>query len=242
MTPRDVFEILAAADPARDHPGLDPASPRGQALLERAVETRPVVIDIRRRRAVIAIAVGLAVLGAAAAAWIATRRPTHTLSVGCYAEARLDANTYVISAREGDALESCLELWRTGTFGAPSSPPLVRCVLSSGAVGVFPGGAGTCERLGRPRAEPVPSSSPTTLASDRVAELRDRLDNAFRMSAPCLEPHNAMVVVQVDLKGAGLEGWSVVTQPPGFTAERPCVSWSIDEGAKTVYMVPFPRR
>lgn len=239
MSQRDAFEILAAADPTLGAPGLDPASPRGRALLERAITTRPVVIDIRRRRAAVAVAVGLAVLGAAAAAWVNSRRPTHTLSIGCYAEARLDANTYVISAREGQAVEACLELWRTGTFGAPSEPGLVACVLESGAVGVFPGDRTTCAGLKRPPAETVPPSG--TVLSERVRTLQDRLVGAYNATT-CLEVPEASALAKSTLRELGLRDWSVKSQPLGFDDERPCVSWVIDEPNKTVHMVPFPRR
>lgn len=240
MSQRDAFEILAAADPTLGTPGLDPASPRGRAVLERAITTRPVVIDIRRRRAVVAVAVGLAVLGAAAAAWVNSRRPTHTLSIGCYAEARLDANTFVISAREGRAVEACLVLWRTGTFGAPSSPRLVACVLESGAVGVFPGDRATCARLERPPAETIPPPS-GTLLSERVRELQDRLVAAYNETT-CLDRIAAGALAKETLRELGLGDWSVKSPVLGFDDERPCVSWHIDEPNKTVNMVPFPRR
>ena len=241
MSRRDALEVLLAADPALGHPGLDPASPRGQAVLERAAATRPLVLDVRRRRAVVAVAVGLAVLGAAAAAWVATRRPTHTLSVGCYAQASLDANTYVISAREGQAVEACRELWTTGTFGAPSSPPLVACVLPSGAVGVFPGDVSTCAQLRRPPAPTAPPNTNTTLASDRVRVLQERLVAAYN-ATDCLDVDAAGKLAFGLLAELELIDWAVTPGRGGFTEERPCVSWYIDEPGKEVLLIPFPRR
>ena len=249
---RDVFELLAAADPAAQarHPGLDPASARGRAILDRALSTPPqadvVSIDevraereARLRRAVLAAAVALAVLGAAAAAWVHSRRPTHTLSVGCYAEARVDAATFVIQAPDGGAVSACADLWRQGVFGADRTqpPPLAACVLPSGPVGVFPGAA-ACAELGLD-----PAESPTAQQqrqSAKVAALTNRLQEA---SGPgCLTPGDGRALVLRLYDELGLAGWTVVDPPGGFPAERPCASFSVDEPSRRVILVPLARR
>jgi hypothetical protein len=249
-TQRDALAVLAAADPARAHPGFDPRSALGQAVLERAF-TAPVTalpdepasiltMTRRRRRIAIAIAVGLAAAGAAAAAWVNARHPSRTLSVGCYAEARLDASTFVITAREGHAAEACLELWRTGQMGPSQSPRLMACVLESGHVGVFPGDKATCARLRLPAAAAAPPDAGqpgTTLPSDAVAAMAERLGAAAK-AAHCLSPDDASKLAFATMDELHLP-WSL--RPGGaFTPDRPCVTWSFDEPGKQVVMVPSP--
>ncbi|HEV7886210.1 MAG TPA: hypothetical protein VGO92_01540 [Acidimicrobiales bacterium] len=252
----DPFEALAGADPARGHEGFDPTSAVGRDVLRRAMgdaalgqpsEPSDLAAARRaamRRRAVVAAALALAVAGAAAAAWVSSRRPTHTLDVGCYAEARLDAATFVVRTSESQAVEGCRDLWRSGTFGVPQDPPLLAaCVLESGAVGVFPGGPETCIRLQRPTASTLP---PTTVpASDRLVELRNRLAAAATADR-CIAPDDARALVSRAFTELGLSDWTMETGPgasgQGFDESRPCATFSIEEEQHKVTLVPFPRR
>jgi hypothetical protein len=242
MTPTpDVFALLAAADPARRTALFEPASPQGRAVLARAYAMEPAVEPVaiagrRRRRRVVAVAVAAAVAAAAAAAWISSRQPTHTLNVGCYAEARLDASTLVVDARPGQAVEACAQVWREGAFGsaaAASPPSLAACTLSTGAVGVFPGGPAACARLG------LPVTQTTRPGPDRVGAVQARLHAAAASSA-CLPPAQARTTAEDALADAGLSDWRVTGT--GFTEARPCATYVFDEANKRVGLVPSPPR
>jgi hypothetical protein len=245
MTPQfDVFELLAAADPARRAATFDPGSARGQAVLARAYATETSVTPVtplsttRRRRRVVAVLVAAAV-AAAAAAWVYRRTPTHTVNVGCYAEARLDASTFVVDARPGQAVQACAQLWREGVFGpttgspAGTAPALAACTLSTGAVGVFPGGPAACARLR------LPVTQTTRAGPDRIGAVVARLQ-AAAASSPCLSPDSARTEAQAALAEAGLNDWRV--KGTGFSDARPCATFSFDEANKRVLLVPAPRR
>lgn len=67
-----------------------------------------------------------------------------------------------------DPVGLCASLWRSGVLvadqgqpGAPAAgtrtvPELVACTLPDGVAAVFPGGAGTCERVGLPSTTSLP--------------------------------------------------------------------------------------
>jgi hypothetical protein len=130
-----------------------------------------------RRRAVV-FSFGLAAAVATAggtATYVAFREPTDRSVVTCYAEASTAADTRSIDAAlaeaNGDgpaevenALQLCGQVWRDGllagdpgdppVFGSTQAPDLVACTLPDGSLGVFPGGAATCPRLGLPAEGP----------------------------------------------------------------------------------------
>ncbi|MDQ1443587.1 MAG: hypothetical protein QOI20_51 [Acidimicrobiaceae bacterium] len=235
--PVDALAALAAADPARSA-AFDPASPRGRAVLQRAKAAAPTSGARRRRPRGTALAtvavVGLAGL-VAATAYVNTRRPSRTLDVGCYAAPRLDADTFVVRADARTAVQACWRLWRSGRFSpAPTPARLTACVLPSGVVGVFPGGAEACARVGRPLAPARAQAEP------RVAALNERLDAAVR-DAPCMDEPTARGLVQSVLADVGLSEWTVVMARP-YQAGRPCTTFAIDEPERRVTLVPVARR
>lgn len=250
---RDDEELFARANPVPDPAaGFDPASPRGERLYERilAGEIGSPLLRRRRRRLLVVPAAVAAVAVLAAAGYLATREPSRVLQVGCYEEASLGAATVVVRAEEGEALAVCQDAWRDGGFGRPQEPPpLQRCVLASGAVGVFPGeDAAVCGRLGRPVAEPRDEPPPSTNgppppAPGAVGRLRDRLVGAA-LGARCLDPGAARRLAEDELRRQRLEGWAVRVGPGasggGFDAERPCATFDVDEARATVVLVPAP--
>lgn len=139
--------------------------------------------NTRRQTRLLAIGIGALVIGGAsvgtAAALGTFSTPTNLGGAHCYATADLhdDSNyiNFALAAPPGQgladsaaaAVEICSRDWLAGRFhptdpkitesdasgAAHAVPPLVVCVLESGQVGVFPGGNGTCERLGLPTAK-----------------------------------------------------------------------------------------
>lgn len=142
----DVLDRLRAADPLADRPRPDPAD--AVAMRDRILAMDPEVADLdqrrQRRRRLIVAGIALAAAAATAAAiLVSTRRPSHFSSVGCYAEAATDADTTVVAATGSSPVDPCRQLWESGDMDpsvtSPDEvPPLVGCVLESGAVGVFP--------------------------------------------------------------------------------------------------------
>jgi hypothetical protein len=232
ITPGDVFERLAAADPARSHAPFNPTSLRGQALFERSLTPPPRRFWTRKR--VAAVVVATAVAAAAAFAWTHRKHPTRVQSIACYQTASLKSSLYVVTP-DPDPIASCRDLWVNGPIARTGRPPpLVACIIPTGVLGVFPGGPSTCARLHL-------STAASLVPADRkVAALRDRLVAAFGTSG-CLAPDEGRAVAAQALSELRFRGWRIAASGP-FGADRPCVSYSLDEVNKTVFLVPYPRR
>jgi hypothetical protein len=234
MSNDDPFELLRQADPCPHPMGL--AAPDG------IVEGTLAAGRTRRRRwrvgrLGVAVAVGAT---AAAAAFVSTREPVHTVSVGCYSDASLDADTAVVALDGRAPTEACAAAWQEGAVGDGPVPELQACTLPSGGIGVFPGGApAVCQRLGH-NAAPVPSSS---TAGDGTTELRQALAAASKDSR-CLEAEAARDLVRRQLQRLGLPDWQVQMNDPAsgrtFGPDYPCATFSTDESRKTVFVVPVP--
>lgn len=237
----DPFELLGAADPVPDASGL--RLPRGVA--DDIVAGRNPSLRRRRRRTTAMIGVlVLGVSGVAAAAFVAGRQPEMTLSVGCYAEARLDADTAVVAVEREGAVETCAQLWREGHIGSGPVPPLQACVLREGAIGVFPGDdPSVCAGLGNNTVPAHEDLAPPT--GGDVTAMRDDLVARYG-SQPCLPPAEARAGAEAALRRHGFRGWEVEVSGEdeglGFTPERPCASFLVDEERKLIVLVPFQRR
>jgi hypothetical protein len=216
----------------------------------------------RRRSTGVAVGAGALVLSAGVAGYaVIGRRPTAPLSVACFANADLLADTDVVPADGRGPVAACAEIWAGGGFGAPAAPRLRACVLDSGVVGVFPEapGADVCLALGLagvsaggpPGSGPATSgpatsapSGPGTDADDAGAFLtfRDAVLVRF-LDQACVEPGRAAAVVREELDRAGLGDWTVSPDGGGarFTVERPCASLGFRPEEKTVELVPIPR-
>ncbi len=129
----------------------------------------------RRRVVVASIGLGTALATAGAmTAYVAFREPTERGVATCYGSASTDSDTVrvdvAVAAPDGrgpavidDAVQLCTQAWRDGLLDADVSqstlvdsqrvPDLVACTMPDGSVGVFPGKAGTCQRLDLPAIE-----------------------------------------------------------------------------------------
>lgn len=174
----DILDRVRAADPLAGRSLPDAADAAAVAMREQIIAGQVDVVDLdarrrRRRRALVGVAVA-AIVATAAAVAVTTRRPTVVTSVGCYTEASTTADTAVISAGP-NPVDLCRELWEAGDMdpaitSADRVPPLVACVLESGAVGVFP--AASCDDVRTDGSEVVgphdhvdESSAPSTSSS-----------------------------------------------------------------------------
>ena len=125
----------------------------------------------RRRLVVASIGLGTALATAGAmTAYVAFREPTERGVATCYGAAATGSDTVRVdvalaspnesgSAVIEDPIQLCAQAWRDGLldagvvdspFGTQQVPELVACTLPGGSVGVFPGSAGTCQRLELP--------------------------------------------------------------------------------------------
>jgi hypothetical protein len=190
----------------------------------------------RRRVIVAASAAAVVALVAAAAAWIVTKSPSDPVRVACYSSASLKADAALLRTEPSDGpVAACAEVWRSGAFRSVSSttPALAACVLSSGAVGVFPGDASVCDQLGLPRVA-TDSGGLTTVG----VALIDKLVAA--LAAPnCVDVAAAADLVREQLDQAGLAGWTLIT-PATVASDKPCASIAFDPSSKTITLVPVP--
>lgn len=239
----DPFEALKAANPVPDAAGLTLPERDIAGEVVHALDARSAR---RRRRAWTVPLVAAAVLGSAAAAYIATRHPTHTASVGCYSAASLKADTAVVNRDGTSPVEACTRAWEEGAVGPGPVPHLAACVLPSGAIGVFPAkDESICSRLGSAVATP-PSTEPTaprSAGTPDVAGLGDALAERSSQQS-CLAPDEARRFVADQLQAHRLPDWRIddVGGPDSYTGQRPCVTFSIDEPARKVLLVPSPPR
>lgn len=199
----------------------------------------------RRRRLVLVLVPAVIVLLAATAftTYALTREPTHLESIGCYDRADLRANTAIVNADGRDPVAICTELWHQGAFGKGSAPAqLEACVLTTGAIGVFPSTGGkTCGRLGL---APLPASYASE--AKRFAELREAIvaelgepgSGSSRRGPQCVHESAARALVRRELNAHGYSDWQIQTAGGHFSAERPCAEPSFDTGGKVVLLTP----
>lgn len=239
-SPRDPFERLRAADPAKGLPFAGADDPYAQDLYEEIVKWSPGAPPIRdmrpQRRRMVAM-VGAVLL--MAAAYVVLRPVTEPLTVGCYQSPALESHIVVVPAPvSGDSVDVCVPLWESDgelgreMEGAPP-PALQACVLDSGTVGVFPTASGSqvCADLGL--AMPDPASQD---ANRVVVEMSDGLIATFLDR--CVPLDEARLTAQEALSRHDLEGWEVVADQE-FTVERPCASLAFDVPNKAIRLVPI---
>lgn len=244
MSRPDPFELLVLADPVPDVSNM--RLPR--AVADDVIAGRdPSPRRRRRRTAALAGVVVLGVSAVAAAAFVARRQPTTTIGVGCYAEARLDADTAVVATEPGGAVETCAQLWREGHIGRGPVPPLQACVLREGAIGVFPGDdPSVCADLGNNSAPaPPPDEIRPPAGGGDVVALASELAASDR-GVGCRTPDDARAIATSALRRHGFADWKVEVgagaSGKGFDDERPCATFLVDEERHVVVLVPFPRR
>jgi hypothetical protein len=241
----DPFEILRRLNPVDRETLPDPSrSPEALRLMEAIIrgETKPkakrTVLPRRpwpnwtHRRRYLVVVAGLAALGVAAVAWALTRGGGTGLTIGCYQDADLQANTVVVAATGEAPTAICRRQWLEGALGTRTPPPLQACVLPSGAIGVFPNRNGdTCRRLGLTAAGPQQPSA--------AVRLKQALVDRF-LTEGCLNQHEATKLVRDELGRLRLSDWSIAVTAP-FSHARPCASLAFDEQHQGVLLVPMPR-
>jgi len=241
-SPREPFERLKAADPARARQPAHPNDADAQEMYRRIVTPEPETRTARRRWRRIPLVVGAALL-MAAAGYLLTRPVTEPLTVGCYRSASLDADRIVLPAStDVPPDELCRTAWQPGGEFAidadGQAPPLTACVLDSGTIGVFPSADtdGVCEQLG---IAPPDEADPDRIQQDdtqQIIELQDALVPRFLDA--CLDLPTATGIVEDELRQRGLSDWQVTNTQP-FTADRPCASLAIEPTTQTIELVPI---
>lgn len=249
MTTRDPFEILLRSNPVeRDRLPEVSESAHGRALLEEIIDMAqpttktppapapaPAPRRFRRSRPpLIPVAAAAAALSLGFTVYAMNRDVTEPSGIGCYAAADVDANTVVVGADGRAPVAVCEAVWARGAFGPQETPPLAACVLTTGAVGVFPGGPDTCEAL---ELAPVDQSAYGAEAGGFIT-LRTALVDRF-LGAGCVNEQAATDAVREELATQGASGWSVITKSR-FTAARPCASLAFDAEDQKVILVPIP--
>lgn len=227
----DPFEALRRGNPVPDAKRVeyDFLGHRNhlQQVLVHAEQGRP-----RPARMVVA-AVGVTCLFVlAGAVLVISRDSPSNLTVACYLDGSLDSDV-VARYHDGDPLEACRGL--LGEGDSPDTSTAVPCRLPSGTVGVFPGPASVCGRLGLQVAEI--GGTPAVV----VRELTDGLGRAVNLTT-CLSPSRANSAISSELLRLGLTEWQVVVDPdPGARAQG-CATAAVDERGRRVQieLVPSP--
>lgn len=276
----DVLERLRAADPLVDQAPPDPTDAAAVAMRDQILAKDRDVVDLdqrrQRRRRAVAIGIALAAAAATAAAiLVATRNPTQVSSIGCFAEASISADTAVVAATGPNPVEPCRRLWEAGDMDldvdSPDEvPPLVACVLDSGAVGVFPAtSCGEVDSDGNdPGPGPVAPASPPA-SSDRGADatgdpgptttvepgdlpmpdyqtsdetVRQALEQIrLEMIGRCLTLEAATALAEDVLADHGIEGWTLGPIFEGHT-DQTCAGFFPDAPEQAIWWTPEPPR
>jgi hypothetical protein len=217
-----VVEALRRANPVPSDFAASPRSrPSAHALFADIVEQRP----RRVRRRVLVLIVVIALTAALLMAFVALRRVGTSLSTApvCYQADSLESQRVVATA--GDAKQACAALWTSGRFGS-AVPDFDVCVLPSGALGVFPGEAGSvCSQLD------LPESS----GDNRIERFVDALNR--RITASCVPPDQAKRIAEKELASRGLTNWTVTAGEAD--AKHPCASVSPHTSERTIVLIPI---
>lgn len=229
MKEHNLDDLLKQLDPARgvalpEPDELAPARIRAQAARAR---TRG------RRRIVGAIAATALVGGGTAAAFfLRSDTPTDPVAVVCYEAADLEARALDVAAPNGLRADLCGPLWQDGSLGDGGLvPPLTPCVLDGGGLGIFPGDATVCEKLGLALAVDLPSL-------DTVASLAQQLQ-AFTLSRPCPNVDATRDRALRVLEDLELSDWTV-TASSARSPDRPCGTTSVVADERRVVVIAVP--
>jgi hypothetical protein len=140
-------------------------------------------------------AIGIAAVGAAAAAGVFDDPKTLAANpVGCYDGPSLARNVTVLSPGTATPIQACRRALAT-------AGPLVACAEPGVMVYVFPGGAGTCEKLGL---EPLPRDYS---AARRHVNAFAAAVTTLERRTDCLAPRELARRVDALLQRSGWTGW-----------------------------------
>lgn len=195
-----------------------------------------------RNRALLVPAIALvaaAVLAAAAyGAYSLTRVPSHQqlLSVGCYANASLDARTAIVQSQPNNSpAETCAANWPSAFPGQQQPTAFGTCLLDSGAIAVFPAtDEASCDKLGLATfSGQEAAAAEAARAAAVVAEVQQEVN-----ASDCLSSDDARQRVETTLAEHGFNDWRVtVADGQGFPAAQ-CATASIDPPNKTITIGP----
>jgi hypothetical protein len=188
-----------------------------------------------RRWALIAL-IPAAIIAVAAVRHVLVTSPTDVVeTIGCFDAADTHANTTIGASDGRDPVEVCSDLWEQGivSVGSTFPPPLIACAIGGGAVGVFPGGQGTCQELGL---SDLPSGY-RAVAERFVALRRDLVQRFNDAPGGCFSEADARAVVQRQLDARGFSGWTIEAARP-FSQEEPCAMLGFDTPRKAVLLIP----
>lgn len=245
--PVDPFELLRKLNPIEPGDMSDAAtSAQARETLEQILggtrhprRRRRLTMHIprpRRRTYLLALVPLTAAL--AAAAWALSQGATQHLTIGCYASADLQAHTVIVAATDNSPTETCASVWQRGDFGSPSLPRLQACVLSSGAVAVFPSpDARACKQL---KLAPFTGASSTPQRRGSATTLKNALVEKF-LSNACIGRDEATSTIRAELRRQHLNNWNMEVTG-AFAATRPCASLGFDEEQHRVLLIPIPKR
>jgi hypothetical protein len=170
---------------------------------------------IRRRLTIGGLGFAIAATGVAAASGVfSSPESLANNGVACFDRAALNRNVTVLAPGDQTPIEACRAVLKTDA-------PLVAC--ADEAVHVFPGGPGTCEKLGM---APLP---PDYEAARQRVNAFGRAVTALEHRVGCLPPREFAERVQRILdRTPGWEGWSVDVRED--LAEGPCSSVTAPAG------------
>jgi hypothetical protein len=233
----DARRRLREANPIGTGEAPSPASPGGQALLQRILR-RPEPERKRtfwtRRRALIVLVPAAALL--VAAGYSLLTKVTDPTVIVCFQQQAANSNRAAVSPTGEDPVGTCLPLWAPGgefnLKGTPP-PPLAACVLKEGGIGVFPHqhGHDVCAELG------LAPFGGTDVEPEHRAIQAVQEELVPRFLEGCLDRRTATALVRESLRRHGLTAWQVVAAGP-FTEERPCATLALDLPSSTVRLVP----
>jgi hypothetical protein len=233
--PADPFDLLRLANPV-DEATLAPTTqhPPAQATLF-AIRLSSALPRRRRNRSLwVMIAAVVSAAAITAAAIAVTHKASVTTGVACFGQPSLGGHIVATGPTAPTAIETCAKAWAEGRFGtAQTPPPLIDCVLESGAVGVFPStDPALCDRLGLARHDPA-----QRLDTDPAVILAERLSDRVATGV-CYDEATTERYIRDQLPGLGIAGWTVV--PPPDARNGPCYTGSVDSKNHAIHVAPQP--
>lgn len=234
---RDLFDALREGDPARMGGTEQDAVLREHIKSKVLMAGRRPLRATRRRVLVVALVTAFALASTAAAVYFA-REPSEPTGIGCYQAATLDAPQFLVGSPSSLHPSECEQLWRDGTLTNLSvvpkgeTPQLIGCVNAVGGLAVFPSDDDQlCDRLGLARyVQPARTDAP---------KLNIQLVELFSTER-CMAMDDAQIRAEDILIAHGLTDWSVTITKPA-SPERPCASFSLNAGDRSILLVPIPR-
>lgn len=222
----DPFELFRDLEPPIDE---EDASRRDDEVLANVM--RAVSLPQSKRpwpRWMIMGGIGAVAVTTAAFAVLRSEPASEPTALVCLASPDPLGDAVGLGAAE-NVVEACRELWRNGTLGSGSVPPLTACVNEAGAPVVFPAVGTICNRVGMPTLEPS-----LTDEQRAIVLIQEQLVAAFLNE--CFEERAAVEQAHRLLDEFGVVGWTVDVPEP-FPPGAECAVLGVDNSAKTLIVV-----